>query len=491
MKYIKNIYENSYSSLFLKKVFLLFENCFPRPFIIKKKEFLPPLFFENSFFWSKTTALINRIKPSIRWEALEYSVVFLFSLIFLFVPLKAWLKTAFPLGSLYTFVVPGLLILIALILFIRDTKNLKIKPSLLDLSLFFLILSLIVSSVLSYLKYGALINIFYDSFIWISYFAVFFIAKKIFVTKKQLLLFLYFNIFLVAVLSLYGISQYFFGLATPHWIESYELIKTRVFSTLDNPIILSGYINVFSFLTLALFFSVKKSYLKLLFLPAFALSSLALLLTFSRSGWIGLLAGLLLFFLVFNVRYILGMLSALVTSIIFLPKEIFYRFLAALGDQYQDISAVSGRIWTLNNVFHIFPNHLFFGVGPGMYGGEVAFKISPSIVYMEGIQGGVVPIANTDNSFLQVLIQQGLVGFFALLFFVAATMYCGLSTYHKLKDKTLKLLALGITASSLGLFVQAFLADVFQFPQLSLCLFAFLGILLSLPRIENTNLKEK
>ena len=118
-----------------------------------------------------------------------------------------------------------------------------------------------------------------------------------------------------------------------------------------------------------------------------------------------------------------------------------------------------------------------------MYGGEIAFKTSPSIVYMEGIQGGAVPMQNTDNQFLQILIQQGLVGILAFVFLVGVIFYTGIAIYQKLDDKFLKMLALGITTSAVAFFTQGLFADVLQFPQMSLVMFGLLGILISLQRL--------
>jgi O-antigen ligase len=306
----------------------------------------------------------------------------------------------------------------------------------------------------------------------------------IFNTRKSLVIFLVFNLAVIFVLSTVGIGQYLLGVMTPQWIEGYESIGTRVFSTLDNPIIFSGYINIFFFITLGLFLGVDRLKYKLLMIPLLLTMSVALVLTFSRGGWIGFAIGLIFFFFIYSPKYILAIIPASIAVALMVPKEYFYRFLAIFDSRYSDISAVSGRIWTTNNIFHIFPQHLFFGVGPGMYGGEVAFKTSPSIVYMEGIQGGAVPMQNTDNQFLQILVQQGLAGILAFLFFMGAVFYTGVAIYQKLDDRLLKMLALGITTSAVAFFIQGIFTDVLQFPQMSLIMFGLLGILISLLRIQ-------
>ncbi len=485
---LKEIYKNSLFSSFLDKVSGFAEDSFifKRRNYFKNGKYDYPEILKGSRIFYPLQKLAQRISLKENHRIFNFLSMALFFFIFLFTPLKSWLKGAYPMGDLYTFIVPIALVIIAVLLFSRgkDKKEWLARFTIVDLGISFLIFSLLLSAFVSFLVYGQTKNLLYEGFIWFSYFAIFYVGRLMFNTKKALITFLIFNLVLVFTLSLIGIGQYFFGVATPQWIEGFETIRTRAFSTLDNPIILSGYINIFFCIALGVFVGLKKIKYRLLMLPLFSVILISLGLTFSRGGWIGLAVGLLFFFFVYSPKYILALIPVSIVSIIMVPQEYFYRFWAMFDSRYSDISAVSGRTWTLNNVFHILPEHLFLGVGPGMYGGEVAFKTSPSIVYMEGIQGGAVPMQNTDNQFLQVLIQQGLVGILAFLFFVGAIFYTGVVIYQKLDDRFLKMLALGITSSAVAFFVQGIFADVLQFPQMSLVMFGFLGILISLPKTQ-------
>ncbi len=494
---LKNIYQNSYFFSFLKRISFLTKDSFffkKREFL-KDKKYLFPKILESSRVFVWVVNPIQKLRSKFNLSVPKEIPLFLFFVIFLFTPLKSWLKKTYPLGGFYIFFVPTLLVLIAILLFIRKEKRffdktqskerIASKFTLVDLSLIFLIFLTLVSNIRSYLVYGEIKNLVYESFIWLSYIAVFYLTRSVFKEKKYIKWFLWFNFALVFIFSSIGIGQYILGITTPHWIESFEIIKTRIYSTLNNPIILSGYINIFFFLALGTFFAEKILKRKITLLLLGIVMMITLVLTFSRSGWIGFSAGVFFFFLVYNAKYLLGLLTAGLISLIFVPIELFSRFIGAVSPQYLDISAVSGRIWTLNNIFHILPNHLLFGVGLGMYGGETAFKINPSPVYMEGIQGGAVPIANTDSQFLQVLIQQGILGFLAFVFFAIGIIFCGLVIYQKLKDKYLKMVSLGITSSLFVFFIQGIFTDVLQFPQLSLYAFTFLGILLVLPSVES------
>ena len=100
---------------------------------------------------------------------------------------------------------------------------------------------------------------------------------------------------------------------------------------------------------------IAKIKYKLLMLPLLSVILVALGLTFSRGGWIGLVVGLLLFFFIYSPKYILSIIPAAIIAVLIIPQEYFYRFWAMFDSRYSDISAVSGRTWTLNNVFHILP----------------------------------------------------------------------------------------------------------------------------------------
>jgi len=484
----KEAYQSSFLFGFIEKFSGLAQNniIFRQREYFRGRKYEYPEILENSRVFRPGWNMVEKILPKKGGSFFSSLALALFFLIFLFIPIKSWLKNTYPVEDLYTFIVPVALIVIAVLMFLRGRakKSESINLTLADLGVLFLIFSLIISSIMSLLAYGQVKNIYYEGFIWLSYFAIFYIGRLIFIAKKALIVFLTFNLGVAFVLSVIGVGQYFWGVATPQWIEGYESIGTRVFSTLDNPIIFSGYINIFFFIALGVFFGIKKARYRILMTPLFIVLFTALVLTFSRGGWIGFIVGIILFFFIYNPKYILGLVSVSLLSIFLLPREYFYRFLAIFDSRYSDISAVSGRIWTLNNVVHILPQHLLFGVGPGMYGGEVAFKTSPSIVYMEGIQGGAVPMQNTDNQFLQVLIQQGIVGILVFLFFIGVSIYIGLIIYGRLKDRFLKMLSLGITSALAVFFIQGLFTDILQFPQMSLIMFGFLGILLSLPKIR-------
>ncbi len=482
----QNIYASSRFASLARKLSFFCENSF----VFKQREYFKnsrlswPELWRNSKFFSTLSSGLDRLRPQIQSGFLDKLTLLLFFIIFLFTPFKSWLKNAYP-SNLYTFLVPVALVLIAAWLLARKRSE-KMHFTLADLGIIFIVFSILVSSFASLFTYGQVKNIYYEGFIWLSYIAVFYIGRTIFQTKKQLKVFLAFNLFIVFVVSLIGIGQLVLGVQTPQWIEGFELIKTRIFSTLDNPIILSGYLNIFFFIALGIFFGLKRLKSKLLLLPLFAVMLVALVLTFSRSGWIGLVLGLLFFFFIYKPKYILGIIPLSIFSLLVIPKSYFYRLTDIFDSRYNAISSVSGRTWTLHNVFHILPHHLLFGVGPGMYGGEVAFKTSPSIVYMEGIQGGAVPMQNTDNQFLQILIEQGLLGILAFIFFALAILCSGLIVYQHLNDRLLKMLALGITTAFFAFLVQSVFTDSLQFPQMALTMFGFLGILLSLPRIKLT-----
>lgn len=484
----RKIYRKSYLFIFIDKISKFAESSltFKKRDYLKGKKFEYSEILESSRVFRSIWSLAEKNQPRKGYKFFGFLATALFFLIFLFVPIKSWLKNFYPVESLYTFIVPVALVVIAVSLFLRGrTKKSEPNFNLVDLGILLFIFSLIISSVFSFFSYGQVKNVYYEGFIWLSYFAIFYIGRAIFYTRRALVLFLLFNLVIAFVLSGVGIAQYALGVTTPQWIEGYESIGTRVFSTLDNPIIFSGYINIFFFIALGIFFGVKRAWLKIFMFALFLIMLSALVLTFSRSGWIGFLAGVFFFFFLYKPKYILSLIPISIAFVLLAPQEYFHRFMAMFDGRYSDISAVSGRVWTLNNVAHILPSHLFFGVGPGMYGGEVAFGVSPSIVYMESIQGGAVPIQNTDNQFLQVLIQQGLVGILVFIFFTFACIYTGVAVYQKMEDRLLKMVALGITTAVFAFFVQGIFADVFQFPQMSLVMFGFLGILISLPKISS------
>ena len=152
--------------------------------------------------------------------------------------------------------------------------------------------------------------------------------------------------------------------------------------------------------------------------------------SFSRTAWLGCLLGIVVIVVLYNYKLII---YVPLTLLVLLIPKIKNRFLASFTNNYSVASSLDGRKWAITNGFYIFKQHLLLGSGPGSYGGKLAANYA-SPVYLEGIQKGYTALYYTDNQFLEILVQGGILGFLSFCGFVVAAFVNLMRQYFDKND---------------------------------------------------------
>lgn len=259
--------------------------------------------------------------------------------------------------------------------------------------------------------------------IWLIY-AVFmgfyFVVANTLKTKKQ-----FFDLATVLVLSclavsLYGIMQYLFGWNTAQaWMdeEMFDDIKMRIYSTLENPNVLGEYILLILPLAVGLMWTKKGALSKIFYCGTAVLMFAALILTFSRGCWIGLMLSAAIF-----VTLVSGKLWGLLLVVLpfvpmILPESIINRFLS-VGNMKD--SSTSYRVYIWLGTMLMLKDYWISGIGLGT---EAFTKIYPFYSYSS------IVAPHAHNMFLQILVESGIAGIavFAVLLFA---FFKKLATIH-------------------------------------------------------------
>ena len=126
--------------------------------------------------------------------------------------------------------------------------------------------------------------------------------------------------------------------------EMFEDIKMRIYSTLENPNVLGEYILLVLPLAVGLMWTKKGVLAKLFYLGAAAVMFVALILTFSRGCWIGLMLSAAIFItLVAGKLWGLGLIALPIIPIV-LPESIINRFMS-IGDMKDTSTSYRVYIW--------------------------------------------------------------------------------------------------------------------------------------------------
>jgi O-antigen ligase len=263
-----------------------------------------------------------------------------------------------------------------------------------------------------------------------------------------------------------GVFHGIWGEATSKlWVSGAEnLINSRAYGFFGSPNIL-GSLSMITIIASLFSFLEKKKWYYLVYL---LLALIALILTFSRSAWLGLSIGLVVALLIKNWKLIIFAPFSLILLII---PSIRQRLFVATSQIYLVDATLDGRVWSFNNAIEIFKTAPLIGTGPGSYGGQTAIYYN-SPIYLQGMQNGYIALPYTDNQWLQVLVQTGIIGFLSVAGFFISHIINNLRQYRKTGDY----ISLGIIAATIAIFVNGLFANIWEFGAIAVLSGAYLGL---------------
>ncbi len=334
-----------------------------------------------------------------------------------------------------------LLLLIAtglsLLLKILITPEFKLRYFKANLWVLLLVLVMGVSAFTSIsmeesIKIGALMCAFAMSY---------FIIINTIETKKQLKFILYLFVIAAAISAVLGIYQYIFGdVYSQAWLDEdmFQDIKMRVYSTFENPNVYGEYLILAIPIAVALFWSEKGFWKKTFLLGIAGITMLAMILTFSRGCWLGILFALAILAVIIDRRFIILGIIALFAMPFVLPETIINRFMS-IGNMAD--SSTSYRVYIWMGTLAMLKEYWFCGVGLG----ETSYNTIYPLYSYNNIQA-----PHSHNLYLQLVSQFGIIG---LVVFLGIVFYFYKDIIIKMIKKKNIVLA-GIVAGMTGFFLE-------------------------------------
>lgn len=271
---------------------------------------------------------------------------------------------------------------------------------------------------------------------------------------------IYLIICLGIFISLTGIFQYFYfnGDMPNSWVDtSVYNINFRAYSTFFNPNILAVFLILTILTALVRFESNKTHRNKALAFLCSLLSTICLLLTYSRNGWLSLCISLIAISLL-NSKYIK---YVILYPIVFL----LFDFLGDVGRLFpQNMLADSSieyriRIWV--STIKIIKDNLILGIGSGTIWEQIPLYSNELKAY----------ISHVHNIYLQRLVDTGITGLFLFLWFIRYV-------WNRIKEdiidnKDISVVSFGFFTSLLA---NGFFDAICFQSQISVFVWAFIGI---------------
>ncbi len=166
----------------------------------------------------------------------------------------------------------------------------------------------------------------------------------------------------------------------------------------------------------------------------------ALLLTYSRGSWLGVVLGSGLVLLIFDRRVLLlaAGLSVLALGLVtFMPRDLAvglnsdgtvhqapgFEIVDTTGDRVGAVGQGRDlRAMLVVNAIPILRDHPLLGVGPGRYGGAAAAHADSPIHRQYGTDKLLVAQQTVDNFWLHILVEAGVLGTLAFLWIIGAVV---------------------------------------------------------------------
>ena len=261
-------------------------------------------------------------------------------------------------------------------------------------------------------------------------------------TKEKLTRFMSVVLAFVALTALYGVAQRFMGVEIDEEfvdLTANEGMPGRVFSTFANPNNFAELLILFMPFFVPLFIFSKKLWQKMLCAGGFGLSLAALLMTYSRSCWVGFALAAVLFVALYDKRLLIPCAVLAAAAVPFLPSSIMNRIftIGSMND-----SSNSYRLYIWDSCLRMIRDYFVTGVGlgPGSF----------HAVYPGYASSIAVTAPHSHMLYLEIWLETGILGFLSFFGFMFATVKKTAGTMRRM-DKELRTYAIAGLSSLLGI----------------------------------------
>lgn len=278
------------------------------------------------------------------------------------------------------------------------------------------------------------------------------------------------------LVALYGIYQYFAGVEIPaHWVDTAEKanITTRVFSIIGSPNILGSLMVLSLPVAFVLYFKSHHLFKKGVYALSVFILLLCLVFTFSRGAWLVFILAAFLLGIFIDRRIIIAMVLAAFLIPSYMPT-VYHRMAYMMSDEYIASSERGGRLGRWDVSLKYWQNYPVLGVGLGQFGGAVAARHFPAESFY------------TDNWYLKVGVETGLVGLGATLLLFAWALREAVKALKRTGDEYIRSLGMGILIGLIAVLCHNAVENVFEVPMMSSYFWFLLGLVLALPKIQRT-----
>ncbi|MGV2622781.1 O-antigen ligase family protein [Halobacillus sp. ACCC02827] len=340
---------------------------------------------------------------------------------------------------------------------------------------------------------------------FVLFYLVFYIAKRLEITKEDVYKFVATTIFVTVIICIHGLIE---KLSLRGWLlpQSWQDMplssknRIRIYGMIGNPNILAYYLS-FSFAIILYYRNWFKGKYQWLFYVILALTFSVWALTYSRGTWIAVGVALLAYVLVTKSwKFLKTLALTLAAGIVLIAVPVSYatsfiedsnfgqekkakqsvyddsegsfrdRIGSTFDKETREQSGQSGRIWIVKQGFEIFLDHPVIGTGFATYGDGATLSYGSPIYDDYGIEREFY----SDNQYIQIITGTGIVGVILFAVFLLNMLY----EIWKRRKETI--LAPFLFAVLLAAFAAGMVYNIWEGDSFTIFYFALLGFLLNM-----------
>lgn len=296
-------------------------------------------------------------------------------------------------------------------------------------------------------------DVAFQSFKDFGKFAIIFIVLvNVVRTERRLRQMLYLALAIACVLSAIALNDYRVGDLT---VEGYRVGGAVAHGQLEDPNDLAAYLVTVLPVAVALGLSTRGLVRKLLYALCAILCVSTIVITFSRGGFLGLMAATVVLIWKLGRRHrfaaVASMSAALLLIIILAPGNYWLRLASIFVPSLDTLGSASARSQLLKQSILVALRHPLFGIGMGNFR---AVSVNEHV---------------THNAYTQVAAETGLIALAAYLLFIITPLRRLRRMERELfdderRERRFYYLAIGLQASLVGYMVSSFFISIAYYP---------------------------
>lgn len=273
------------------------------------------------------------------------------------------------------------------------------------------------------------------------------------------------------IVLIYGFMQAFLGIGLNStemaWTDEamFPGLKTRVFSTWENPNLLGGYFDLIMGLLAGVFLLIKQKNIRIIVGVLFCITAICLTLTYARGACLSIAIVIGLYGMIYNRKILIALLALI--AVLLISDTTLVERLTSVFTKMDTSSEMRLAFW--ESTVAMILDHPLLGIGWGAY-----FMVYPNYDYY--MQGNFIKIVHAHNMYLNIMAEIGLFGFVSYLVFFFGVIYKAFRAKATKLNNWVKGYLLGLSFGMAALAINGFTDYVLFNAELSMMVWSLAGI---------------